>query len=319
MTHIPRPPIEVRLITKTPGIGRDENDRQRIPRFTVDHSMVGTLLGTDSFFRINSTAALTDFGVGLADRGDGYARIFQWNDYNGKQIGWASGPVRIPFGDGPRILSLFGGANGLNQFGVSIEHDDSGNPNTPVSAAQWSSSAWLHAWLHGEVLMPHQSAATFDYNTHHREFTGTAYKDCPFPRIYDHTEEFQAATKSIMRHWQEGVPYPTEGLWVAGKKLTVPVNSEIGGSKPVSEKVVIPGTNKEFWIVEPMLSFYYARGGFDHFGYPVSGMYAEDWGEAKGLTVQYFERGRIEIQQNGTLTEGRIGAELYNARAVLHG
>lgn len=318
MGTIPRPPIEVRLITKRPGVGVDENYRQRIPRFTVDHSMVGTLLGTDSYFRQATTAALTDFGIGLVDRGDGYARIFQWNDYNGKQVGWASGPVRNPWGDALRVLAAFGGAAGVNQFGVSIEHDDNGNIRTPVSAAQWSSSAWLHAWLHGEELVPSQRADSFDLNIHHREFTGTDYKDCPFPRIYDYTSEFHEAIKSIMRHWQDGVPYPANGVWVAGKKLTVPVNSENGGVKPVSERVIVPGTNQEFWIIEPIYSAYVHNGGFARYGYPVSGMYTESFGEASGLIVQYFERGRLEVQPDGAITEGRIGAELYKVRTQVN-
>lgn len=43
------------------------------------------------------------------------------------------------------------------------------------------------------------------------------------------------------------------------------------------------------------------------FGYPVSGVLG--WGR---MTVQWFERARFETQPDGTITLGRVGAELYD-------
>jgi hypothetical protein len=228
MGHVPQPRITKHPITKVVGVGRDP-DLQRAPKFTVLHSMAGTLKGTDSYFPDPKVPALTDFGIGQVDAGGGFAEIIQWNDPFGTQIGWASGPVKVPQGDGPACLAAFGGAAGLNRYGVSIEHDDttkadgtnSGKPGSqPVSAAQWSASCWLQAYIHAEWLG--QTFATFAWNMHHLEFCGAAYKTCPNPRITDHTEEYQAAIKAIMRHFQGGAAYPAGGLVVAGLRLAAP-------------------------------------------------------------------------------------------------
>lgn len=219
MGHVPKPPIEQRLLTKADGAGVTMLAQPRIPRGTVWHSMVGTLMGTDSHFRNPATKALTDFGVGRTDHGGGFARIIQWNDYRGRQAGWASGPASKPEGDGPAWLAKWGDPN---IGGVSIERDDAGKENTPATAAQWSSLCWLTAWLHAEEIEPKQTADTFQWNMWHREFCGVAYKACPHAAITDHVEEYQAAVKAIMRHFQHGAPYPAGGLVVAGLRLATP-------------------------------------------------------------------------------------------------
>jgi hypothetical protein len=225
--HVPQPPINVRTIgipPKVDGIGCQRLAANRTPRFTCVHSMVGTLMGTDGHFNNPGTDALTDFGIGLSDHGGGLAQIIQWNDPFGNLLPFANGVVKNPDGDGKRVIDMFG-LGAVNRDGVSIELDDNavpqdnqGRPTTPVSAAQWSSLCWLLAFIHAEWLG--QTADTFDWNVHHREF---ATKDCPFPRVYNHTVEYQNAVKAIMRHCQDGAPYPASGVFVAGKKLTVPV------------------------------------------------------------------------------------------------
>lgn len=235
--RVPPPPIQKRLITtKRVGHGRDP-DAQRTPKFSVVHSMVGTLLGTDDWFRRDDVEALTDFGIGLYNDtdGDGYADIYQWNDPYGRTIGWASGPVEIPFGDGPRALAAFGGPAGVNRYGVSIELDDAGTIATPVTAAQWSSLCWLLAYWHDRMG---QTAATFDWNLHHREFTGTAYKDCPFARVYLFTDAYQAVVKAIMRFYQEGVPYPAAGMTINGRVIKLPTAGRI----PTTPTIPAPST-----------------------------------------------------------------------------
>ena len=223
--RVPQPPINRRLITnKIVGVGRDP-DAQRDVKFTVVHSMVGTLPGTDAYFRNPGVAALTDFGIGLTldSNGDGFADIYQWNDPWGRVIGWASGPAQAPWGDGARAIANWG-VGGVNRYGASIELDDAGNIGTPVSAAQWSSLCWMLAWLHDKMG---QTADTFGWNIHHREFTGTAYKDCPFPRVYNFTAQYQAVVKAIMRYYQEGVDYPPEGFSINGRTLTLPTAGRV--------------------------------------------------------------------------------------------
>ena len=50
------------------------------PLATCLHSMVGTLWGTDGYFRNPEVQALTDFGIGQVAGDDGLAEILQWND-----------------------------------------------------------------------------------------------------------------------------------------------------------------------------------------------------------------------------------------------
>lgn len=231
MAHVPKPPITDHIVAVPPrvnGVGLNVNSWNRIPRGTVLHSMGGTLKGTDGYFDNPDCPALTDFGIGQVDAGGGFAQIIQWCDFRGRIEPWASGPVRVPEGDGPRFLATWGGAEKLNEAGISIEHDDTtladgrtvAAGGAPVTAYQWAASVWLQAWLHAEVLG--QTADTFDWNMWHREFTGAAYKTCPNPRITDHVDEYQAAVKAIMRHFQEGTPYPAGGLVVNGLRLATP-------------------------------------------------------------------------------------------------
>ena len=59
-----------------------------------------------------------------------------------------------------------------------------------------------------------------------------------------------------------------------------------------------------YWVVEPFLGFWRARGGLEIFGLPISGMYAEN-----GMNIQWFERARFEQHPHGVQL-GRVGAEL---------
>lgn len=61
-----------------------------------------------------------------------------------------------------------------------------------------------------------------------------------------------------------------------------------------------------------ILAYWNANGGLPVFGYPRSEQYGEVV-EGVQLQVQWFERDRLEIQPNGTITAGRLGA------AVLEG
>jgi hypothetical protein len=241
MGHVPRPPIDDLILQttrgKVPGVGFDWMNHTRVPGATVLHSMGGTLDSCINYFPLPTTRALTDFGVGQVNwQNSGFARIVQFNDILGRMEGWASGPVGPstdnpdgrPEGDGPAWLAHIGGAGAVNEVGVSIEHDDTTLADgrvgplaaAPVTIYQWSASVWLQAWLHAEVLG--QTSATYRWNMHHRDICGRAYKDCPRPRIYDHTGEYQDAVKLVMDHYQLGLPYPTTGVIVNDLRLNVP-------------------------------------------------------------------------------------------------
>lgn len=249
---VPRPPINERLIRKANGQGVTWISYDRVPKGTVLHSMVGTLWGTDGYFHRADTAALTDFGIGNRDHeGSGLAEIIQWNEYRGKQVGWASGPVVHPEGDGPAALA----ANGRdpNIWGVSIERDDGADYDL-ATAPQWSSICWLMAYIHAEELG--QTADSLQWTMQHYEFCGDAYKSCPHWPIRQHTTEYLEAVKAIMRHCQYGTPYPSGGVRIGAVTLTVPepdgsgwVEQEDEVKEPAAETATAYVNNKGETIV----------------------------------------------------------------------
>lgn len=87
-------------------------------------------------------------------------------------------------------------------------------------------------------------------------------------------------------------------------------------SPPSAVRVAVPGVG-EYWIIEPILSHYRANGALARYGWPLSGLYTETVGEARGLAVQWFERARIEVHPDGSITEGRLGAEMLELRKRL--
>lgn len=57
--------------------------------------------------------------------------------------------------------------------------------------------------------------------------------------------------------------------------------------------------------------YWSAHGGVEEFGYPIRDEETEG-----GLTVQYFERARLELHPDGVIRRGLVGAELLAARWV---
>jgi hypothetical protein len=60
-------------------------------------------------------------------------------------------------------------------------------------------------------------------------------------------------------------------------------------------------------LTDPILSYWERHGGLSAFGYPVSRVRLET-AEGRTLRMQWFERDRLEIQSDGTVTGGRLGA-----------
>lgn len=65
-----------------------------------------------------------------------------------------------------------------------------------------------------------------------------------------------------------------------------------------------------FAVHQPFLGFFYNHGGAAIFGYPISRRLLVD-----GVTVQYFQRARLELHRDGVRI-GRLGAELAQARSL---
>jgi hypothetical protein len=63
-----------------------------------------------------------------------------------------------------------------------------------------------------------------------------------------------------------------------------------------------------FCISGPIRVYWERQGGLPVFGYPITAQTGET-AEGRALQVQWFERDRLEIQADGTITAGRLGAQ----------
>lgn len=64
-----------------------------------------------------------------------------------------------------------------------------------------------------------------------------------------------------------------------------------------------------YCISGPIRGYWDANGGLPIFGYPITDQHQETV-EGRTLQVQWFERDRLEIQADGSVTAGRLGVEL---------
>lgn len=207
--HVPHPGYLDRLISKSEGLGWD-NLGPRQPKFVVLHRMLGSLWGTDGFFRMPGTNALTDYGVGVAatDGVDNAGVIIRWNDPLGVRAGWASGPVSGAYGDGLAIVNAYG-LNAVNRDGVSIEI--SGFADTPIDAKAFEEIAQLMAYWWDQMRIPHTSAPInpetgISAVIWHQEFTIGTGKECPFKVVMDQTNALIDRATAILKQHQEGTP-----------------------------------------------------------------------------------------------------------------
>jgi hypothetical protein len=205
--RVPHPGYLDRLIVKPEGQGWN-NLGPRQPKFVVLHRMIGSLWGTDGYFRQPGVNALTDYGVGVAatDGADVAGTIIRWNNPTGVRAGWASGPVNGAYGDGLAIVNKYG-INAVNRDGVSIEI--SGNYDTALDGTAFEEIAQLMAYWWDWMKIPHTSApinpATgISAVIWHQEFTLGTGKVCPGKVVMDQTDALIARAKAICKAAQEG-------------------------------------------------------------------------------------------------------------------
>jgi hypothetical protein len=202
---------------------------QRVPKGCCHHSMVGSLAGTDRWFRRSTRGSepdgLTDYGIGGdTDGPDLDGVIWRWNDPRGRRAGWASGGSDGLEGDGPMFVRTLG-VNAINRDLVSIELSDGGNIHHPVSDKQFESCAQLTAYWFDQAHVPYDA---FPVNPNagcvtdmeHFEF---ALKACPFDRFRPRINEFQDRVRMILRTAQvvtipapPPTPVPPETEWPHG-------------------------------------------------------------------------------------------------------
>jgi hypothetical protein len=211
--RVPHPPFQDKIIPNSQTTAWNDLGT-RVPVGVCQHSMVGSLVGTDGYFRLpqpGGRLGLTDYGIGGSTDGANDGVIFRWNDPLGRRSGWANGSADGLEGDGPLFIRTYG-VNGVNKNLISIERSDGGNTNTPMSAKQFASIVALTAYWFDYARVPWNK---FPLNpssgavTHllHKEF---ATKDCPFPPVYTRINELQDAVRGLLRQYQTATAPPVE-------------------------------------------------------------------------------------------------------------
>jgi hypothetical protein len=227
--NVQHPPFVDRLIPDWQNSAWDDLGSRR-PIGVCQHSMVGSLWGTDTFFRNGAASAgLTDYGIGGAADGPQWdGAIFRWNDpgghshhnvnYDGitgkvskNRAGWANGGADGLEGDGPLFVRTFG-THAINTKLVSIERSDGGDIATPMSPKQFESICALTAYWFDYAKVPWDHFPVhpkYRIVTHflHSEF---ATKKCPFPAVSNRIGEVQNRVRQILKtaQTQEAVPEP---------------------------------------------------------------------------------------------------------------
>jgi hypothetical protein len=202
---VPHPAYQNRPITKAEGRGQN-NLGKRSVKGVVWHRILGSLYGTDGYFRNESVNALTDYGVGVAAR-DGAANdgmILRWNDPLGWQSGWASGTYNGAYGDGEAFVRKYG-VNAINRDQASIEI--SGDYDTPLSEKARDAIAALTAYWADQYRIPWDVFPIapqdgFSFVRWHQEFTLGTGKVCPGAVVIRETPALIERTRAILKKHQ---------------------------------------------------------------------------------------------------------------------
>jgi hypothetical protein len=206
--RVPHPVFEDRLIFKAGGTDTSGWSAlgKRQPKGVVLHRMVGSLRGTDIYFRQPKTGALTDYGVGVAvqDGAETAGRIYRWCDPRGDRSPWANGKIREPYGDGQKFLNLYG-ATLVNRDLVSIEI--SGMYETALDEKARQAIAGLIAYWGDQYAIPADDFPWVEkdgrnFTIFHQEFTIGTGKICPGPVVMGEIDDLVARAQRIMRTHQ---------------------------------------------------------------------------------------------------------------------
>lgn len=208
--NVPHPSYLDRPIVKPAGFGQDNLGRRSV-KGVVYHRMIGSLWGTDNYFRLPSVGALTDYGVGTAPQ-DGTANdglIIRWNDPLGLQSGWASGTYSsFAYGDGAAFVAKYG-IDAINRDQASIEVSGL-TYETPITDKTIDSIARISAFWGDQYEIPWDKYPisprdSFSFVRWHNEFgpdKGT--KKCPGSVVMDATDDIILHTADLMKEYQTG-------------------------------------------------------------------------------------------------------------------
>lgn len=202
------------IASKKQGFGWDDLGPRDI-KFVTLHRMVGTLQGTDGYFRNPSVSSYTDFGLStkLSDPNLTPGTIYLWNRPDGRRAPWASGPYSGAYGDGKAIGDKYG-INAVNRDGISLEI---GGTNEPIDAESWEEIVKFIAYWADQRHVPWTSfpinpATGISFVIWHNEFTNGTGKQCPFMWLRDNTPRLITDVKNRLKQYQDGAapaPKPT--------------------------------------------------------------------------------------------------------------
>jgi hypothetical protein len=224
--RVPHPPVTDRVIPDAHNVAWSRLGARTV-RGVVYHRMLGSLWGTDTWFRTLDQAngdpgggrrGLTDYGVDA-----GTAALLKWNEPTGvarpsvpgggfasaHRSGHASGGPGGPSGDGVAFVQRLG-AVAINRDLVSIEI--SGGYDDDVSPAAFERIAQLSAYWADQARIPwseyptdRETGLAFTY--WHNEFQ--TEKPCPGARVMALTGQLIERTKAILRQHQEATTATT--------------------------------------------------------------------------------------------------------------
>lgn len=136
----------------------------------VLHVMAGTLAGTDSWFNNPQARASTHFGIGKDGAIHQYVALADMPYANGAvESGYTSKLVAANAGINPNLWT------------VSIEHEGY-DLSKDITAAMWSASTRLSAWLFQDALFPSGAtgvAVDRDHIIGHWEISPRSRPNCP--------------------------------------------------------------------------------------------------------------------------------------------
>jgi hypothetical protein len=203
--------IELRdIVSNGPNTAFDRLGERRDLGVCV-HRMVGTLRGTDGYFRGEARSrSLTDFGIGGLWDGELDGTIYQWVPRGAASAPWANGPANDLEGDGIAFVQALG-IGAVNRDLRSIELSDGGNIANPfgetATPAQFRALVELIAYRFDQAEVPwdafplNPSVGVVTY-LEHREF---GPKACPFPPVSNAVNAIQSAVRSVLKLHQTGI------------------------------------------------------------------------------------------------------------------
>jgi len=180
------------------------------------HRMIGTLTGTDAYFRGDARQkARTDFGIGLG-------KVYQWTPLAGRVAPWANGPATDVEGDGIAFVKRYG-VGAVNRDVASVEI--AGNYETAVPAPDLDRIVETVAWIvDGAARVPWDRWPNNNDGLHmllgHFEF---GPKECPGSVVRALYPTIIARVRDRLKQYQGGdAPAPQPQTPTKASKVPLP-------------------------------------------------------------------------------------------------